>query len=531
MIAVKIECGCSQRYSFDVEPINRVMPWPVQCPVCGVDGTASANVALADYLAQQPASVPADSMIPRAAPINRSIANTMGKPLANPRGSRNLNSRWAGKVTLVSAVLLLCLASFGYVQYSRGHGAKSPVLLHAEGHEFPRTLAELNASYAEPPPGQNAATIYLQAFETLQIGKGSKVPLLGKGTLPNPRDPLPFAEKSAMTSLLKANRQALLLLAQGASYEQSRYPVDFSRGIDATSPHLPKLRTSALLLELSAVLHAEAHQGKAAANDVLALLGLGRSLVREPSLLSQSVRAACVSAALAAWEQTLNRTDVPSESLAEVSQAFTKLESCEVRGESFARGFAAERCNWLVLLDDPHKLLEILSLPSVKIPADEREQLFARLLQGGELKVEKTQLEQAYTQLMDARHQSFPAKLKADELVQERLTEATAAKLTVFGVILTSFAGQTGKEAELLAKLRLGMVCAALEQFRFAHGSYPDELSNLVPDYLPRAVLNPYDGKPFGYRKDETGVVLSGTRSHGREPIEFRFRKRAPQSS
>ena len=50
MIAVKILCGCGQKYVFDVDPLNGRMPSPVQCPVCRMDGTAAANEVIAQML-------------------------------------------------------------------------------------------------------------------------------------------------------------------------------------------------------------------------------------------------------------------------------------------------------------------------------------------------------------------------------------------------------------------------------------------------------------------------------------------------
>src|SRR5262249_10652501 len=145
---------------------------------------------------------------------------------------------------------------------------------------------------------------------------------------------------------LRANSQTLVFLARGTNWEQSRYPVDLTRGIEAVFPHLPRVRSAALLLELAAVMHGDAHQGKEAANDVLAILALGRSLKLEPSALSQSVRAASISIALASLEQTINRTEVPKDSLADLLQAFKKLEEYEARGQGFDRGLIAERANW-----------------------------------------------------------------------------------------------------------------------------------------------------------------------------------------
>jgi hypothetical protein len=52
MVAIKIICVCGQKYAFNVYPVNGQMPAPIQCPVCGMDGTAVANEAITRALAQ-----------------------------------------------------------------------------------------------------------------------------------------------------------------------------------------------------------------------------------------------------------------------------------------------------------------------------------------------------------------------------------------------------------------------------------------------------------------------------------------------
>jgi hypothetical protein len=82
MMPIKINCGCGQRYSFDIEPINGRMPSSVACPVCGADGTSVANaiiaqsaptheVPVARLIEPVTASAAADpvAVAPRAAPI------------------------------------------------------------------------------------------------------------------------------------------------------------------------------------------------------------------------------------------------------------------------------------------------------------------------------------------------------------------------------------------------------------------------------------------------------------------------------
>jgi hypothetical protein len=51
MIPVKIQCGCGQRYAFDIEPFCGRMPSSVTCPVCGADGTGAADEVIAFTLA------------------------------------------------------------------------------------------------------------------------------------------------------------------------------------------------------------------------------------------------------------------------------------------------------------------------------------------------------------------------------------------------------------------------------------------------------------------------------------------------
>ncbi|HXE42660.1 MAG TPA: hypothetical protein VN516_06510, partial [Candidatus Baltobacteraceae bacterium] len=46
MLELKVECDCGQRYKFDVEPANGRMPFVINCPACGVDGTEKANVLI-----------------------------------------------------------------------------------------------------------------------------------------------------------------------------------------------------------------------------------------------------------------------------------------------------------------------------------------------------------------------------------------------------------------------------------------------------------------------------------------------------
>jgi hypothetical protein len=56
---VKVNCGCGQKYKFDVEPVDGRIPTGVACPICGADGTEIANAFVSQHLA---------NLAPRAIP-------------------------------------------------------------------------------------------------------------------------------------------------------------------------------------------------------------------------------------------------------------------------------------------------------------------------------------------------------------------------------------------------------------------------------------------------------------------------------
>jgi hypothetical protein len=65
MLEIKVQCDCGQKYKFDVEPVDGRMPFVVNCPICGVNGTEKANQIL-NQIFPQP-NVPAAPALALAA--------------------------------------------------------------------------------------------------------------------------------------------------------------------------------------------------------------------------------------------------------------------------------------------------------------------------------------------------------------------------------------------------------------------------------------------------------------------------------
>jgi len=73
-----------------------------------------------------------------------------------------------------------------------------------------------------------------------------------------------------------------------------------------------------------------------------------------------------------------------------------------------------------------------------------------------------------------------------------------------------------------------GVVCA-LKSYEFSHGAAPDQLTDLIPDFLPSVPIDPFDGKPLRYRREGKEWVLWSVGSDMKDDNaawhEFKYRK------
>jgi len=126
MIPVTIQCGCGQRYEFDVEPVDGQMPTTVACPLCGVDGTAAANEMITQTLTvQPPPSLP--KLRPQSAPVRAEVppppaARTVAQAPSKAAGEFNLG---LGTLGAFIGALIGIGAMYGFYEWA---GFRFPLL-------------------------------------------------------------------------------------------------------------------------------------------------------------------------------------------------------------------------------------------------------------------------------------------------------------------------------------------------------------------------------------------------------------------
>lgn len=429
------------------------------------------------------------------------------------------SKRPALMATAIAAVVLL--AGAGGFFFWKSHVV---TVVTPADPTWPKSYAELNTWYPDPPEGQNAATFFAKGFDMLQIAdsdyKSTDLPVLGKASLPQPGAPLSPGMKASITALVEQNETAWTQLKQGVGYEQARYPIDLNDGFETRLPHLGKIKRTAQFAQLRAVLAAENGQSHEAADSLVVSLAIAQSVKDEPILISQLVRVASFAIDTAALQEVLNSIVVSSTDLEQLSTAFSKAEATGSSDEAFTRAFVGERASTLWFLNLPPDKLEKMLRDLIR-SGDAPRGLPAKQMMR-DLKSQRAFAEETSNHALAMRKQPFPERLKVDDYYASRAAEAKKDKFYVCQVFIPALSGVAKREAAGLANLRLAKTAIALERFRQANaGSYPDSLAALVPALLPEVPADPIKGGELQYEKKGDGYEVQSTGRDRAKPLSF----------
>src|ERR1043166_4042148 len=277
---------------------------------------------------------------------------------------------WPAVAPALIAILLVGL----YVTYR--HALQQCVQTQFDAiHQqaYPVTLVELDKWYELPPPSENAALVFTNAFasyelwsnrwvsiaastnpgalliltptsppprtdrqirsmawsmETSEISgrapagsvasvelKRNLLPVDGWRRLPPRGHSLEVDTKQLIEEYLTDNDTALQLLHKAANMNRCRFPIDLTEGSSITLHHLNHLRLAARLLYLEALLREEEGNTEQAIRCVTDSLGIARSLADEPVIISQLVRVGVQGISIMSLERLLNRTALSEDQI------------------------------------------------------------------------------------------------------------------------------------------------------------------------------------------------------------------------
>ena len=400
------------------------------------------------------------------------------------------SGRWVWRVLVALLVVLPVTAYVGLEIYGRA-SLNRAVRAAREGGE-PLTFEEIQARRRVWPPEQDGGLVFAALRARLaELQKDKEVlealPILGN-VLPPPlghRWPV-GVQATAMASLATMSKEIEgidRLRGYAGGSLPFAIPKDADAAIKAGESEQGDLRFAAKLKALQAVFRAIQGDTSHAADDVTVMVRLGGLLSDYPALTSSMVKIAVDALAVDTLQQVLAVAPVAPAELCSIEARLAETE-------------AVDPMYWGVLGD--RALAFLMAEQTLKTGAGPGLNGWLRRDEACGLN-----LHNRLVAVAKAARGRPPA---ADQLGQE------AAALPPRYILTRAMFWSIGRAFTLsimsTAQLRAARVGSAVERYRLETGDFPQQLDQLVPNYLAQIPLDPFDEKPLRYRVTERAAKI-----------------------
>ncbi|UCH34087.1 MAG: hypothetical protein JSV65_16270 [Armatimonadota bacterium] len=410
---------------------------------------------------------------------------------------------FAAKVVLVAIVAAVAVYLLLLVELQRARDARLEKL-YAAG--VPRRWEDV-----APPPvpdEENAAILYLQAFDTLELPRDDDL-LLSDLLRPDVLDQRGDLRVQAR-QILARNAAALRLLKQAAAKPRCRFPLDWHLDPNqVVFPQFRDLRACVRLLAADAVIAAERGDADYAVASCRAGVKMSEHVSREPLLIGFLTSVSVLATAVRSFPYVLERSSFDESTCRALFKDLADIECVD----SLQKAMAVNACEALwsfeAARNQPGKIRELFGEASGIVDSTFGRALFSLYLSPGNLMRLREEFDYAgfLEAALHATAQPYRlgshARLDAESRIERMPRYFLIARTLGF---VPTFAVRSRDEA--LARRNAMQVALALEAYHTKHGAYPDSLDALrsYPGWdLPK---DPFSGKPFAYRRKGAGFVL-----------------------
>lgn len=422
-----------------------------------------------------------------------------------------MSAKASRRLRTALVVVLALTALYGAYRYTL-HRMVEAKLDEIREQGYPVTLAELDKWYPQPPPDENAADVYRDAYaHNVRLGnKELYLPIVGNAKLPPRGESLPQGMRESIAQYLKTNQESIALLHKATAMPYCRVVTHLSISNTSIAPGASDRRLATHQLELEAIYAADSGAGDSAAEAIVASLGLVRQFSKEPFVTPWFAQQPYFGMASFALERVLSRTQLDSNQLASVSSALASIESSVDIGHVLLGEFAWNNDVFSEIRqgrEPPGPLLTMDSNGHSHHP--EWWWLLACVYRF-------TGLEE-FDQLNYLALES-KAVLIAHELLPERITALDVFEQQVRGTSallpLSRFDSYLScqylrLDAKYIARLRVTQAGLSVESYRSERGQ--------LPDALPSNLTDPFDGQPLRYKKLAKGYVVYSIGEDGKD--------------
>jgi hypothetical protein len=371
---------------------------------------------------------------------------------------------------------------------------------------LPTNGQELNLAYSIPPEGNNAALVMMKAFDLRTNFSDIRSNSIFDFKLPPHRAPLSPEQVDLLKEYVALNQPMLHMADEALKLPASRYPIDYTKLMDTSLPHLAWIKTLAELHQYKAVLTMQAGDTKNVPDDVKTILALAHTLDNEHVLISQLVRLRLIDIASRTLELRAAAGALSPAEIANLSQAFTET----LLTNTAAKALIAERALTIPYFRMTKKQAFELNPGKSRneegkdSPLPYKGPAILRFIGYYELDYGSYLI--GMRKAIALAEKPAPENLRAGRYLAHVGEESTKRQRTLSGVALTAYASVVAREDKGIATQRLTLTALAIEDYRNKKGHPPEMLSELESDFAE--LEDPFTGDSLHYHRTEKGYVI-----------------------
>ena len=388
---------------------------------------------------------------------------------------------------------------------------------------LPTDGKELNAYYPAVPDNENAALVMTQAFALMHNYPDSRSNETAYLKF-LPRDQRLTAEqKQVFASYVEMNSAALAKMRESIKLPESRYPVDYTPGPGTLLPHLGNLHNLAEIVRYESLLASESGDTTNALAAIENFVGMAQTLDQEPDIIAQLVRISLIAIAKNSLEHCLNINSLNESELVGLASTFSSAEKTNLMARALT-GDRADHVPVFQLARSKSKNAVELVEGAQQVGGFSTRALDAWLIREPRFFRAIGFWDRDFCYFLDVMETNIaldsiapPRSLAAADNFEKANQEMERKHYYLSKLFVTALSKTVIKEASNIAILRTTIAAIAIERFRLARGQLPENLSELVPQFLPTVPSDPFAGAPLRYHRIAKGYVIYSVGADGRD--------------
>ncbi|AQT68468.1 Bacterial type II secretion system protein G [Anaerohalosphaera lusitana] len=409
---------------------------------------------------------------------------------------------------LISAVVLFICFRLSLKRRLNAEYAR----IRAQG--YPVNARELDDFYSIPSDAKNGAEVVEDALikkVTWSGDKADKLPVSGSVSFDTRTDILKGESLKLVAEYMEENREFLEMLYELRDYNYARYDTDLSRGFAATLEHLSPLKKAAETAMEESIYRTSIGETHNAIRSTETMFALGRTLSKEPTLISYLVKLAIDRMGAASLERTVNMCELDRKQLDRLNALVKSAKNSNV----FSRAIAGERAFGMSAFRSQQDMVSVTGMPGP---------LYLLYAASGLKDKDELLYIDLVSMFLDASKKPFVQRNTAfRKAVRDTKNGVSVWNFGAY-IIMPALSKVSDLSLEYLAQLDATKVGLAIEKYRLDKDRLPEKLADLTPTYLDEVPVDPFDGKPMKYlKKGDTNYVVysigkDGTDNGGTEP-------------